>query len=470
MKVPYLKNFLHYFKGETLIKIFNILALPIFTYLLDPSDYGNMVVFMSLYGILIIILPLNIFQSIQPRYLKQKENFNDFLSSVLFGGTIVMFFSILLILIFSENIVNFFNLNFKILYFAVVASFFRFYFEIYSKLILAFNIGKKYSNIHILWNGSELLVTTIFFILLSNNVYLGKAYSIILIAVLFSVFSLKKIQTFCSLRFYFQHLKESLTFSFPLILHSVSIMALAQFDRLIINQLFSSTETGIYSIAYSIGLVASIINTPLINAGLPSIFENISKNNINNLVLYIEKITKYVVAFSLLVIFFSKEGMLILTPTKYHESINLISIVAFSSSILIAYQFYSQYIFFNGKTFNIALVTAFSAVLNIGLNYLLLPIFGYKFAAIITLASNIFLVISMFLISKYYFSNSTPSLNVFFKPFSIILLGLGLVQLDFYFNINVFISFICRGIIFVIIIYLQFKNELKLLNRLKIKS
>jgi O-antigen/teichoic acid export membrane protein len=458
----YLITFLHYFKGETVLKALNIIVLPIFTYLLTPEEYGNVAIFVSIYGILIIILPLNIHQSIQQRYLKQKGFFSEFLFSVILGGAVISILLILIAIYFSQFISNSFNIPKKLLLFALFSGFFRFFFEIFSKLLLALNLSKKYSNIHIYWNFSELLLTTFFFLVLSKEMYLGKAYSVLLIAIIFSIISFYKLRNYLVIKFKFIFLKESLFFALPLILHSISIMALAQFDRLIINQLFGARETGIYSVAYSIGLVASIIIPPLINAGLPNFYRDITDNNKVNLIYFIKNTTKFTILFALIVMFFSKEGLLLLTEKNYHEAASIISIIAFSSAILIAYQVYSQFIMHDGRTYLIAIATTTSAIINIIINYLFLPIMGYKFAAITTLITNLLLIFIMYYIALKIFSALTPSLITFFKPFSILFIGLVIIQLDFLFQLNFYLSFFLRLIIFLSLFFYIFTEKLNL--------
>ena len=90
----YLKAGIWYMVGNILIKGVSFIALPIFTRLLTPEDFGRYNIFMSYESILTIILGLGFGGTIKIAYFDFKDNFKDYFSSVIF-------FTILFTLVFD---------------------------------------------------------------------------------------------------------------------------------------------------------------------------------------------------------------------------------------------------------------------------------------------------------------------------------------------------------------------------------
>jgi O-antigen/teichoic acid export membrane protein len=84
---------------------------------------------------------------------------------------------------------------------------------------------------------------------------------------------------------------------------------------------------------------------------------------------------------------FSPELILILGGEKYKTGIYVIPPITSSTLFIILYLLTSNIEFLYGKTHRIAIMTIVAAILNIVLNWLLIPRFGYIAAAYTTLAA-----------------------------------------------------------------------------------
>ena len=83
------------------------------------------------------------------------------------------------------------------------------------------------------------------------------------------------------------------------------------------------------------------------------------------------------------------------------DSIQILPVIILSYLFFFLYTMYVQYSFFYKKTYLVALYTLLASVINIFLNYILIPKFGYQIAAWTT-------VISYFLLFIFHY------INVFF--------------------------------------------------------
>ena len=83
----------------------------------------------------------------------------------------------------------------------------------------------------------------------------------------------------------------------------------------------------------------------------------------------------------------SPEIIAILGGENYAGGIKIVPIVSFSTLFNVLYIYVANVEFLYGKTYRIALITITAALLNIVLNALLIPIFGFTAAAYTTLVA-----------------------------------------------------------------------------------
>lgn len=93
----------------------------------------------------------------------------------------------------------------------------------------------------------------------------------------------------------------------------------------------------------------------------------------------------------------------ILTSQEYYEGYRIIPLVALGAFFLgLQCSFHAGPLFYK-KTYLIMFSIIASGLLNLGLNFLLIPQYGYMAAAITTFISYVFLLILMIVVSRYLF-------------------------------------------------------------------
>lgn len=392
-----LKTISNYFTGEASVKAIGVITIPVLTRILSPSEYGYLSIINSLISIFIIILPLNQQVSLRPRYLKEEKNFDEYLGTVLISAIIIgLFFSILL-KGFSQKIAVFFNIPVILFQLSILAAFIRIIKEIYFRTLLAFNNSKKYAITNFLFYSGDAIATICFAYFLLNEKYLGKAYAQIIVGLLFLIYSFYRLNSYTAWKFKAVHLKASLLFSMPLIFHAISHYVLAQFDRIIINQVIGTTETGFYSLAYSVGSLLMITITAVNNSWIPYFFKKIKASQHAEIENGVGKYYNLVLISGLIIALFGKELISIFAPPEYTEAYLLIPVIVISNVFVYLYMIYANYAFYNGRTYMISVNTLIAGSLNILLNYLLVPKYGYSVAAVTTLISYVVLFVLHYL-------------------------------------------------------------------------
>ena len=177
----------------------------------------------------------------------------------------------------------------------------------------------------------------------------------------------------------------SLKFNIPLIPHYLSGIVLGQADRVMIKKYIGASEAGIYSFTYNISLVINIITTSINNAIIPYTYEKLKNRDYKNL----KKISVFLVlmiggmclAFSAV----APELLKLFATEEYYEAVYLVPVISLSSYFTFLFTLFANVEFFFEANKFITMASITGAVVNVILNYILMPIFGYYAAGYTTL-------------------------------------------------------------------------------------
>lgn len=207
--------------------------------------------------------------------------------------------------------------------------------------------------------------------------------------------------------------KESLIFVLPLIPHYLSQRILSQSDRIMIKNMVGSSEGGIYSLAYSVGMLLTLLNTALNNTVSPWAFRKMKVKECRTIGILSEKLFVF---FGLCVLSFSliaPELVRIFASADYYEAIYIIPIIAISAYYMFMYVMFINFEYYSGKTQYVMIATVISALVNLGLNIIYIKQYGYIAAAYTTLACYILYAVGHYFLMKYICKKYMDTKNVF---------------------------------------------------------
>ncbi len=453
----------NYISADLLAKAGAFLILPIITKLLSPADYGLYEIFVTTSVIISIFFTLGINSAITTYYFDNTiGNFKVFIRSNLYAlllvNTIILGISIL----FSSSLSVFLKIDKSIFFLSIIAAFLTSYIEIYLGYLQAIKNSKTYSII----SSSKFLFIFIigipFILLLKSEKYKGLIYSEIFIQVVLFIISILSLYKISSHGFVIKYIKKAFFFGMPLLPHILSGYLLVQFDKIIINQLVGETETGLYSIAYRIGMIMSIFVSGINKSWVPFFFEKLKESNKEAIVSLSIKTTKLISLIGSMLLLFSNEILIVMADKQYHSSLNVIPYIILSYIFVYYYTIYVNYSFYWKKTLYISIITFITALFNIALNYLIIPKVGYIGAAQTTLLCYIFLFIANYVNVKYIIKD-----KLFIPIFPIIkyiilpLISMFVVIILYKFISNVFINFSLKIFLTILIIIILYCNEVK---------
>lgn len=459
--------------------IVNFAILSLYTKYLPASEFGKISLLWMIVIIISIIIDSGMNTSFSIKFYKEntrnnaKNIFSIFIYYIviLFGFYITFLicpdlFNKLINIETSNNI----NTTFILVLFMLFGNF-------YTNILLVAKKPKQYFYIRLIFNISLLLLSSFYiFILRSDYTSYFKAYSIsyFIISLLGLRYLYRNYKFNIKYSFSLFRIKNLLQLGLPLVPNALLIMLLTWADRYIINSYSGIAVVGIYSVGYRFSeIIDRFFVGPFGKALSPILFQqyaeslDIYKKSLNNIFKYYWLIMLTVIILYFIIL---KEMYVALIGEEYLNGYNIIPIILVGIMFQGIANFLGATIVMKEKTNRMFLFTSISVLINIGLNFILIPKFGMYGAAIATLLSYIVQFIFI-----YTYTQKLVKINYdyFFVGKSVILsltFLIGIISVS-YLNINPFQLILIKITMSSIFIYIVYKFlEIKNITRLLIKD
>lgn len=450
--------------GTLLVKGTYFLTIPLYSRLLTTNDYGNVSIFMTYANVLSIVLSFYIAASVSTGIIKFQKSKNDFLASALTFSIIIFLFFVLVFQFFHNQFETIFQLNYGMLMCLLLYSFGQHVINFNSSKLIMDYAYKKNAAISFGVLAIDTVLSTILIILLSGQGVLARILGATVpstcagIAII--IYILSKGKDYFNRNYW----KYALTISGPLIFHALAHLVLGQSDRVMIKYYIGASEAGIYALIHNISVMMNAAQEALNNVWIPWFFRKLKEQSFGEIK---EMANAYIGLFTLGTIALSSiyvEIIKILAPAEYWDGIVCVIPLIFSTYICFLYTLFVNLEIYHEYSKGIAVGTCGAAIINIILNFWLLPILGYKIASCTTAASYLALLVFHIGICRKkvkikMFDYKTIMLNTVVVLF----FELAMLVLKNLFTVRICILFLCGGIILV-------KNKdilLKLFNNIK---
>lgn len=217
--------------------------------------------------------------------------------------------------------------------------------------------------------------------------YLAVLYADAAVSVAFFCYVLYVLRGRTRLQFHIHHLRYIVKYSVPLIPYMLCLTLLSQFDRVMIDHYFGKLETGLYSLAYNVGILMLMVVTAFLNVFNPAFFDGLNNQRYDNVVRDSDGIFALSTVVTLGLVLFGQLFFDLLVPEKYDTALDLIPAIAIGGLCFVIFQLWARVIAFANQTYWLSLIGIASVATKIGLNAWLLPRFGYKAAAATTIVA-----------------------------------------------------------------------------------
>ena len=201
-------------------------------------------------------------------------------------------------------------------------------------------------------------------------------------------------------QFRWNECKYALLICIPMIPHLLSKYILNQSDRIMIKQFCGASDTAFYSLAYSCAMIPIMLANATNIAWSPWSTEQIHNQKYDK----IRKTSYYYISFFYIVVLgiflLGPEVILVLGGKKYAEAVNVLPPVVMGAAFQFLYNLYVSLEQFAKKTVGMAFGTMMAALINLGLNWLFIPRYGYIAAAYTTLVGYACLLVIHYFLAK----------------------------------------------------------------------
>lgn len=438
----------------------SVLTTPVFTRLFTTEEYGKYSLYCSWSDILCIFITLNLSYGVYTQGLIKFENEKNIFTSALQGLTLFLSLVSFVIYLIGRKFFNsLFNLSTILMVCMFLSLWLNAVFGFWASEQQVNYRYKKLIMITFLVTILKPFLAIILILYLKTNKVEIRILSFTAIEIIFYSFlfisQIKKEKNIFNFKFW----KYGLKYNVPLVPHYLSQTILHSSDRIMINRYCDTSSTGIYSLAYSLAMIMTIVNSSIINVLAPWIYRNIKEKNYKKIGENSYPVLIIIALVNLILVSLSPEIIYIFAPSSYYEAIWLIPPLAMSVYFMFLYNLFSSFAFYFEKTKMIMYGSIFGAILNIILNIFFIPKYGYMVAAYTTLFCYIIYAIGhyffMRIINKKYMDNIVIFDKKIILTITFIFIILGFVLMLLYQKIIIRYIFVL-----LLFIYLIFKRKI----------
>jgi O-antigen/teichoic acid export membrane protein len=177
-------------------------------------------------------------------------------------------------------------------------------------------------------------------------------------------------------------LKRSMRYGLPLVPHYFSAWVLTYIDRYLLLYLSNTAQVGLYSLAYNFSMILNLFCTAINQAWAPIYFDlaesEEGRRTLPRLTtIYAAVVTVLAIGYTLL----APDLLLLLANRNFHAAVPVVPVVAGGYFFFALYMVVSTPIFHARKTWWAPAISGAAAVVNAGLNLVLIPAYGMIGAA-----------------------------------------------------------------------------------------
>lgn len=181
--------------------------------------------------------------------------------------------------------------------------------------------------------------------------------------------------------------KNESIFAITLIPHYLASIVLTSSDRIMVANLDSLSNAGIYTVVYGVATIGTIVWSAIQSSLTPTIYEKLNSNTLDGIDKLANNIVLIFGIISILISLLGPEVITIMGPKSYSSGAYAIPPIVGAIFISCLYNLFSMIEFYHNKGLFITFASIIAGILNIVLNLLFIPRFGYVAAGYTTLAS-----------------------------------------------------------------------------------
>ncbi len=377
------KAAVYYLICQLLIKGISFITTPIFSRLLTNEEFGDVSNFFSWVALLLPLVTLDLRVTINKSKYDYKKDNDSYLASILLTSNII---SLLVLLVIEFNcpfFVKLFSMDIKYIRIMFLYIIFQTAFDYQQIQDNIYHKYRKYVFYTVLSTAASITLSVILVFFMDNR-FKGRIIGAVIPAVIIDcIIYLNILRRIKKIKF--AYVKYAIVMAVPLIPSALSSTILSTSDRVMITNMVGSRQTALYSVAYSVSSIAGILWTALNQAWSPWLFDKLNEEKYSDIKKFSKQFALLYSGLILGIMLLAPELVYIMGGKMYMETIRVMPPVILAMVFQFFYAFYFNTEYFYGETYIVSIGTTIAALVNLILNYIFIPKYGYIAAAYTTL-------------------------------------------------------------------------------------
>ena len=395
-----LKSGMWYSVSSICVKAIAIVTTPFFTRIMTKGEYGLASNFNAWYSVFIIFCSLNLTYSIGRAKLDFPGKLEEYVGSMQLLSFLTTVVICLICMPFVSPIAELLDMTVPLVYVLMVNLLLH---PAVNFVQSKFRYSYKYKGNIFIAGFTTVVSVTVSFALMpvfdeakQYAKILGSVTPIALLSLAFWIHSIVKKNARVNLTYW----KYGLAISLPLIFHSLSLYILSQSDRVMITKMCGEDFNGIYTVAYSYAMLINIILSAANEAWLPWFHDTFFDNDTD----LIKKKVKPLILLGCMLgigcIAIAPEMMMVMGPSDYRLGVWAVPPITIGAVCQFIYQQYVHVELHMKQTKYISIGTMVAAGLNLILNFIYIPKYGFIAAGYTTMVCYFVLMFAHFVINR----------------------------------------------------------------------
>lgn len=447
-----IKNSFLFAIGSIGSKAISFFMLPLYTRMLTTSDYGQLDILQTTISLLI---PLVTFQVVEAVFrfsvdMRDKDSASKVLTNGIFLCLIGMLITLLLFPIFNnfEPFATYTTMFYLIMFLTI-------FHGIIKQFVRGLEKIKTFVAADLIYTGSFVTFNIVFLVNLRMglrgyflSMVLAHLVAIIVLIIFGNVFKYLNLKSFNK-----KLLKTMLIYSIPLIPNGLMWWVMNVSDRYMLTYFLGFDATGIYSVSYKFPSLITLMNSIFFMAWQLSAMQEYGKEGYDNFYKNIFGVlSSFLLLITAVVLLILKPLMSVFVADAFYESWKYVPLLLVGTVFQAFSSFFGTNYTASKKTKGAFTTSVYGAIVNIGINLLLIPIWGIQAAAFSTMLAYL----TMWLL-RLFDTKKFVKIKIDWKSliFSIVLIDIQIVGL--YTITNTITFFIVETILILAMLFIQRK-------------
>lgn len=451
--------------GPIVGALIGLVTVPVITYFISPEEYGKS----SMFTLAITILQMFVFLGMDQAYVKrfyQTEDKIKLLTNAVSPSAVLVLVLEIVLFIFKEEVafLLFDDRRELLCVYALMVIVPALAIEKFGMLTIRMaQRGLAYSFMTILLKALT-LVFTIGLLLVYERSFRSIVWGMVIAQILYVVLLLLIQRNIFRIKLStidLGEIKSLLRFGLPIVPTAVIGWVLSGMDKVMLRAMCDYSELGMYEVALKVVMALSIIQSCFTNFWIPVAHQWNTEGTPKENFIKVGKLITFTMTVVFLLLLLFKEAIFSILSDEYIEGIDIIPFLLIYPVMYTISEVTVMGIYFKEKTLNLVVASSVSALSNIILNSLLIPLYGAVGAAIATGLSYMILFWCRTIISR----------RIWFKfpLYDYILMTILLFMISF-FNISIHgIAIYIINIAVLIAVTVYYREELIMILQLGIK-